>query len=79
MKMKNRSRVFTGSSRIPQILLMSGLALAIVVAGTIYASANPTYWKLEWPDTDFSKSSVDFGPIMSGGPPKDGIRAAGGL
>jgi len=41
--MKNRSRVFTGSSRIPQILLMSGLALAIVVAGTIYASANPTY------------------------------------
>jgi len=71
--MKNRSRVFTGSSRIPQILLMSGLALAIVVAGTIYASANPTYWKLEWPDTDFFKSSVDFGSIMSGGPPKDGI------
>ena len=27
----------------------------------------------EWPRTDFSKSSVDFVDILSGGPPKDGI------
>lgn len=31
------------------------------------------YWKSEWPVTDFSKRSVDFEEIMSGGPPKDGI------
>ncbi|MCH8197970.1 MAG: DUF3179 domain-containing protein [Proteobacteria bacterium] len=37
------------------------------------AAANPSWWKLEWPRTDFSRSSVDFSEIMSGGPPKDGI------
>lgn len=45
--------------------------LAIFPIGT--ASANPSYWKLEWPKTDFSKHSVPFGEIFSGGPPKDGI------
>ena len=30
-------------------------------------------WRLSWGDTDFSKSSVDFGEIISGGPRKDGI------
>jgi hypothetical protein len=35
--------------------------------------ANPSNWKHAWPDTDFSKSSVDFKEILSGGPPKDGI------
>ena len=52
--------------RFPQILMVSGLALAIVIAGTIYASANPNFWKVSLPDTDFSKSSVDFGSIISG-------------
>ena len=37
------------------------------------AAANPALWKLEWPRTDFSRSSIDFSEIMSGGPPKDGI------
>lgn len=32
---------------------------------------NPSYW----PDTDFSIHSVDYGEIMSGGPPPDGIPA----
>ncbi|WP_416897508.1 MAG: DUF3179 domain-containing protein [Minwuia sp.] len=31
------------------------------------------YWKSEFPMTDFSKRSVDFGEILSGGPPRDGI------
>ena len=35
----------------------------------------PNSWVREWPDTDFSKSSVEFGEIQSGGPPKDGIPA----
>jgi hypothetical protein len=56
-------------------LLICGLALAMLIGGTMLASANSAFWKLSWPDTDFSKKSVDFGEIISGGPPKDGIPA----
>jgi hypothetical protein len=37
--------------------------------------ADPISWRLEWPRTDFSKHSVPFAGIKSGGPPKDGIPA----
>jgi hypothetical protein len=47
------------------------LALLLTVATA--ALANPDVWRYEWPDTDFSKHSVDLDGIMSGGPPKDGI------
>ncbi len=30
-------------------------------------------WKREWPLTDFTKTSVQYSDILSGGPPKDGI------
>ena len=30
-------------------------------------------WLSEWPDTDFSRHSINFEDIISGGPPKDGI------
>ena len=40
------------------------------------AVSNPSFWKGEWPDTDFSTTSVDdWSEILSGGPPKDGIPA----
>ncbi|WP_424968926.1 DUF3179 domain-containing protein [Dinoroseobacter sp. S76] len=39
------------------------------------ALADPQFWKQEWPNTDFSISSVPFVEILSGGPPKDGIPA----
>lgn len=40
------------------------------------ASADPEFWRHEWPRTDFSRSSVEnWGEILSGGPPKDGIPA----
>lgn len=42
------------------------------------ANANPEIWQLSWPDTDFSRSSVSFDEILSGGPPKDGIPAIDG-
>jgi hypothetical protein len=32
-------------------------------------------WTAEWPRTDFSRTSVAFDEIRSGGPPKDGIPA----
>lgn len=47
------------------LLLLPGLALA-----------NPSSWKREWPQTDFSRSAVGgWSEILSGGPPKDGIPA----
>ena len=45
----------------------------VFVLGT--AQANPKYWMFEWPNTDFSKTSIDFKDVLSGGPPKDGIPA----
>ena len=52
---------------------LAGLFL-VLWAGS--AAANPQTWKREWPDTDFSKTTVEsWSEIMSGGPPKDGIPA----
>lgn len=39
------------------------------------ATADPGFWKYEWPKTDFTKTSIDLREIFSGGPPKDGIPA----
>lgn len=47
-------------------------ALALV-ASAAPALAEPAFWRASWPDTDFSKTSVEFSEIRSGGPPKDGI------
>jgi len=52
------------------------LLATLVAALATPASANPERWKSEWPNTDFSRSSVtDWSEILSGGPPKDGIPA----
>lgn len=39
------------------------------------AAAAPELWRASWPRTDFSRASVAFSEILSGGPPKDGIPA----
>jgi len=51
------------------------LALLIaLVASSLSLSADPARWRMEgWKKTDFSKTSIDFSEILSGGPPKDGI------
>lgn len=50
-------------------------ALMFTMAGTV-AQADPDFWKHEWPNTDFSRTSVSsWVEILSGGPPKDGIPA----
>ncbi len=49
-----------------------------LLIGATYASAaaaNPDAWRSEWSRTDFSKYSIDYAEILSGGPPKDGIPA----
>jgi hypothetical protein len=56
--------------------LLSALALAVLPLG---ASAQTTGWEWEWPNTDFSQTSVDsWTEILSGGPPRDGIPAIDG-
>ena len=53
--------------------LIAAGAIALLAGG---AMANPDRWKREWPTTDFENTSVDdWGEILSGGPPKDGIPA----
>jgi hypothetical protein len=58
------------------IMVMAAAALAAVLFGvsaTAKPSFNPISWGVEWPNTDFSRKSIDFKEIFSGGPPKDGI------
>jgi len=54
--------------------LLSFLSALLLMAGL--AQADPSFWRNEWPDTNFNKTSVkSWDEIMSGGPPKDGIPA----
>ncbi|MCM2561059.1 DUF3179 domain-containing protein [Lutimaribacter sp. EGI FJ00015] len=51
-------------------LVLAAFALASM------AQAEPRSWKSEWPETDFSRTSVEnWSEIISGGPPRDGIPA----
>ena len=54
-------------------LFLAAFALCLAA---LPAQADPNFWKHEWPQTDFSKTSVDsWTEILSGGPAKDGIPA----
>jgi len=51
------------------------VAAALSLSGAA-ALADPEFWRYDWPDTDFTKTTVpDWAEIRSGGPPKDGIPA----
>lgn len=55
---------------------MIRLALAVLVLSGFPATADPSFWRHEWPDTDFTRTTIEnWGEILSGGPPKDGIPA----
>ncbi|MCU9848693.1 DUF3179 domain-containing protein [Defluviimonas sp. WL0024] len=62
------------------IRLLAGLAPALVAVFALAAAAlaAPDRWRAEWPRTNFSRASVPFAEILSGGPPKDGIPALDG-
>ena len=60
-------------ARARRMAVSSVLAGALVALTAAAASASPLFWKFEWPATDFSKKSVEYSEIISGGPPKDGI------
>jgi hypothetical protein len=51
------------------------LAALVLVVFATKASADPAQWVREWPQTDFTRTTIDFAEIISGGPPKDGIPA----
>ncbi|MDJ0628871.1 MAG: DUF3179 domain-containing protein [Rhodobacter sp.] len=54
--------------------LIAAAVLSLSVAAA--AVASPEFWRYEWPDTNFEKTSVEsWTEILSGGPPKDGIPA----
>ena len=54
--------------------LIIGLLLLTIAAPSAAIDGNdPGAWTVEWPDTDFTKSSISFDDIKDGGPPKDGI------
>src|SRR5262249_61066185 len=57
------------------LIAVSALFGVSVDAGLGTLLADPISWRLQWPRTDFSKHSVPFAAIKSGGPPKDGIPA----
>ncbi|MGH6815865.1 MAG: DUF3179 domain-containing protein [Hyphomicrobiaceae bacterium] len=47
---------------------------ALLIIGCFSAQASPENWQHEgWSKTDFSKRTVEWREILSGGPPKDGI------
>lgn len=48
---------------------------AIILANMGTAQADAERWKREGWRTDFSKTTIEFDEILSGGPPKDGIPA----
>jgi len=51
------------------VMLFSPLSLWAQNSGT------NSFLQLPWPNTDFSKLSIDLDEVMAGGPPKDGIPA----
>ncbi len=63
-------RIALTALSLPALALVAALALTPAMAREA-----PAHWLSEWGGTDFSKASVSFDEIMSGGPPKDGIPA----
>lgn len=56
--------------RFAPILFTALIALASA------AAADPAQWRREWPNTDFSITSLEtWDEVISGGPPRDGIPA----
>lgn len=63
-------------STVVSVIRPLGLALALLAGTTAAARAQPDQWRSEWPDTDFTRTTIpDWSEVISGGPPKDGIPA----
>lgn len=49
--------------------------LIALATKTVLAGSDVDLWRAEWPRTDFSRHSIAYEEIFSGGPPRDGIPA----
>jgi len=67
-----RIRVSRRRPAVGAMLAVGGFALALLF-GPSKPLAGPEAWKWEWPNTDFAKSAVDLGEILSTRVRKDGI------
>ena len=57
---------------------MLRFVFTLLLVPTLLA-ADPSFWRHEWPNTDFSRTTIpNWVEIMSGGPRKDGIPALDG-
>ena len=58
-------------------LVSATLAFTAIFIATAVSAQQPApnQWAFAWPETDFTKASVEFCTIIFGGVPKDGIRA----
>ncbi len=52
--------------------LTAGVALMLAAA---VAGAQADRFAAAWPNTDFSRVTIDLSEVISGGPPRDGIPA----
>jgi len=60
---------------LPLKAVMAGVVAMVAWVPLGAAQDAPRAWHSEWPDTDFSRHTIDYAEILSGGPPKDGIPA----
>ncbi len=57
-------------------LRFAAFTLVFWLSAALSAPADPAFWRHEWPQTDFSRTTVkNWAEILSGGPPRDGIPA----
>ncbi|MEO1330072.1 MAG: DUF3179 domain-containing protein [Pseudomonadota bacterium] len=55
---------------------LAALTVGAAISAPAAAQNTPSAGlKTAWPKTDFSRSAIDFGSVIPGGPPKDGIPA----
>lgn len=65
---------FRGRRQVVPVVSRALVSLILMLAIGAPAFATSRYAS-SWPSTDFDKTSIDLGEIISGGPPKDGIPA----
>jgi hypothetical protein len=55
--------------------IVFSVLFVVSLVPAVFAESTPSGWQKAWPNTDFSKTSVPFSEIMSGGVNKDMIRS----
>ncbi len=59
----------------PTLRCIAAVAFLFAIGTSTTSWAGPETWRSEWPRTDFSRHSISYDEVLSGGPPRDGIPA----